>query len=121
MLSSKLIGDKNMGTNGLTLLDTGYIEIGKLNALCYMLGKLYRTISENVEVYDMGKTFIIANKKLDKSVEIVKDDWVLALAENGSTIIKVKQKSIYGLAVNKNAPTLFLNESFSRPVAVPTA
>ena len=71
-------------------LKSGYIRESELNSICYLTGRIQEHISENVDLIDMGETYIIANRKLNKSIEIVASDWNYSKSLNNKYVFGLK-------------------------------
>ena len=93
---------KNQEVIDINTLEKGYIKEGELNSTCYIVGKIEKHINEDVDLIDMGETYIIANKTLNKSIEIVKEEWEYIETSSGKYIFGVKGTSDKWIGFNSN-------------------
>ena len=59
----------------LSDLEKGYIKIKDLNSVCFMVSKPLFWMSDDLALFEMGETYLIANKTLDKSIELPIEEW----------------------------------------------
>ena len=59
----------------LSDLEKGYIKIKDLNSVCFMVSKPLFWMSDDLALFEMGEAYLIANKALDKSIELPLEEW----------------------------------------------
>ena len=83
-------------------LKQGFIRESPLNSVCYMVGKVIEELTDDVDLLDMGDTYLVANKKLNKSIELNKKDWEYTCTDNHKYVFGVKGTGDKWVGLNQN-------------------